>query len=83
MSIQTQFPVSAGNSRTGPDGVAILFLAVLFFVAVMPVNKVTIALLTGYHLCGIWVADGRVWGRRHLFLLGKILDDCELCVDWG
>lgn len=37
------------------------------------------ALLTGYHLCGVGVAGvlfvptARVWGRRHLFLLGNIL----------
>ncbi|KKK12173.1 hypothetical protein P175DRAFT_0502765 [Aspergillus ochraceoroseus IBT 24754] len=38
-----------------------------------------IALLTGYHLCGVGVAGilivptARVWGKRHLFLLGHIL----------
>ena len=37
------------------------------------------ALLTGYHLCGvgvagfIFVASARVWGKRHLYLLGTIL----------
>ena len=37
------------------------------------------ALLTGYHLCGvgvagfIFVASARVWGKRHLYLLGMIL----------
>ena len=37
------------------------------------------ALLTGYHLCGVgvagflFVASARVWGKRHLFLLGCIL----------
>ena len=37
------------------------------------------ALLTGYHLCGVGVAGvlivptARVWGKRHLFLLGNIL----------
>lgn len=37
------------------------------------------ALLTGYHLCGVGVAGilvvptARVWGKRHLFLLGHIL----------
>ena len=38
-----------------------------------------VALLTGYHLCGvgvggfIFVASARVWGKRHLFLLGIVL----------
>jgi len=38
-----------------------------------------IALLTGYHLCGVgvagflFVASARVWGKRHLYLLGNIL----------
>lgn len=37
------------------------------------------ALLTGYHLCGVgvagflFVASARVWGKRHLYLLGIIL----------
>ncbi|KAJ5367394.1 Major facilitator superfamily domain general substrate transporter [Penicillium brevicompactum] len=37
------------------------------------------ALLTGYHLCGVGVAGilivptARVWGKRHLFLLGHVL----------
>jgi len=37
------------------------------------------ALLTGYHLCGVgvagflFVASGRVWGKRHLYLLGTVL----------
>jgi MFS family permease len=37
------------------------------------------ALLTGYHLCGVgvagflFVASARVWGKRHLFLLGTVL----------
>ncbi|KAI9821599.1 MAG: hypothetical protein M1832_003273 [Thelocarpon impressellum] len=37
-----------------------------------------IALLTGYHLCGVgvagvfFVASARVWGRRHLYLLGTV-----------
>lgn len=36
------------------------------------------ALLTGYHLCGVgfagllFVASARVWGKRHLYLLGMI-----------
>lgn len=36
------------------------------------------ALLTGYHLCGVGVAgilfvpSARVWGKRHLFLLGTV-----------
>lgn len=38
-----------------------------------------IALLTGYHLCGcgiagvLFVASARVWGKRHLYLLGTLL----------
>ncbi|KAF3481689.1 uncharacterized protein GIQ15_04448 [Arthroderma uncinatum] len=37
------------------------------------------ALLTGYHLCGVGVAGivivptARVWGKRHLFLLGNLI----------
>ena len=37
------------------------------------------ALLTGYHLCGvgvaglIFVASARVWGKRHLYILGTVL----------
>lgn len=37
------------------------------------------ALLTAYHLCGVGVGSlicvplARVWGKRHLFLLGSIL----------
>ncbi|PGH14838.1 hypothetical protein AJ80_05764 [Polytolypa hystricis UAMH7299] len=37
------------------------------------------ALLTGYHLCGVGVAGfffvptARVWGKRHLFILGNII----------
>ncbi|KAL7275490.1 hypothetical protein RUND412_001576 [Rhizina undulata] len=38
-----------------------------------------IALLTGWHLCGVGVAgfffvpSARVWGKRHLYLLGTVL----------
>lgn len=38
-----------------------------------------IAMLTGYHLCGVgvagalFVASARVWGKRHLYLLGTVL----------
>ncbi len=38
-----------------------------------------IALLTGYHVCGVgvagvlFVASARVWGKRHLYLLGALL----------
>ena len=38
-----------------------------------------IALLTGFHLCGVgvagvlFVASARVWGKRHLYLLGTVL----------
>ena len=37
------------------------------------------ALLTGYHLCGVgvagllFVASARVWGKRHLYLLGAVV----------
>ncbi|KAL8709107.1 MAG: hypothetical protein Q9220_006128 [cf. Caloplaca sp. 1 TL-2023] len=37
------------------------------------------ALLTGYHLCGVgvagivFVASARIWGKRHLYLLGTVL----------
>lgn len=37
------------------------------------------ALLTGYHLCAVgvagflFVASARVWGKRHLYLLGTVL----------
>lgn len=37
------------------------------------------ALLTGYHLCGVgvagfmFVAFARVWGKRHLYLLGTVV----------
>ncbi|RAK98358.1 putative MFS transporter [Aspergillus ibericus CBS 121593] len=39
----------------------------------------SVALLTGYHLCGVGVAGilivptARLWGKRHLFLLGNAL----------
>lgn len=42
-------------------------------------NFTSAALLTGYHLCGVGVAGvlfvptARVWGKRHLFLLGNVL----------
>ncbi|WEW60314.1 hypothetical protein PRK78_005799 [Emydomyces testavorans] len=38
-----------------------------------------IALLTGYHLCGVGIAGflfvptARIWGKRHLFLLGNVI----------
>ena len=38
-----------------------------------------VALLTGYHLCGVgvagllFVASARIWGKRHLYLFGGIL----------
>jgi MFS family permease len=38
-----------------------------------------VALLTGWHLCGVGVAGflcvptARVWGKRHLFISGNIL----------
>jgi len=38
-----------------------------------------VALLTGYHLCGVgvagllFVASARIWGKRHLYLLGGVL----------
>lgn len=45
------------------------------------------ALLTGYHLCGVgvagflFVASARVWGKRHLYLLGMIL--ITISSAWG
>ncbi|KAI9724399.1 MAG: hypothetical protein M1812_000467 [Candelaria pacifica] len=42
-------------------------------------NFTRVALLTGYHLCGvgvagfIFIASARVWGKRHLYLLGSVL----------
>ena len=47
----------------------------LFFVR----DFTQLALATGYHLCGVgvagflFVASARVWGKRHLYLLGTIL----------
>ncbi|KAK1138890.1 hypothetical protein N8T08_001679 [Aspergillus melleus] len=44
----------------------------------------SVALLTGYHLCGVGVAGilivptARVWGKRHLFLLGNLLMVTEI-----
>jgi MFS family permease len=38
-----------------------------------------VALLTGWHLCGVgvagalFVASARIWGKRHLYLLGVVL----------
>ncbi|KAI9923641.1 hypothetical protein MW887_008461 [Aspergillus wentii] len=71
---------------------ALSFVAVLCSTtsSLMAANTVTIALyygkdftsvalLTGYHLCGVGVAGilivptARVWGKRHLFVLGNIL----------
>ncbi|KAJ5585279.1 uncharacterized protein N7459_005079 [Penicillium hispanicum] len=43
------------------------------------ITFVDAALLTGYHLCGVGVAGilivptARVWGKRHLFLIGHVL----------
>ncbi|KAJ5085588.1 hypothetical protein N7532_010359 [Penicillium argentinense] len=43
------------------------------------ITFVAAALLTGYHLCGVGVAGilivptARVWGKRHLFLIGHVL----------
>lgn len=42
-------------------------------------NFTEMALLTGYHLCAVgvagflFVASARVWGKRHLYLLGNVL----------
>ncbi|KAF7715482.1 Uncharacterized protein PECH_007039 [Penicillium ucsense] len=47
--------------------------------AIQHITYVDAALLTGYHLCGVGVAGilivptARVWGKRHLFLLGHVL----------
>ncbi|KAJ5157520.1 uncharacterized protein N7482_008620 [Penicillium canariense] len=46
---------------------------------VVQITFVEAALLTGYHLCGVGVAGilivptARIWGKRHLFLLGHVL----------
>ncbi|KAJ5760115.1 hypothetical protein N7520_007271 [Penicillium odoratum] len=43
------------------------------------ITFVQAALLTGYHLCGVGVAGilivptARVWGKRHLFVIGHVL----------
>lgn len=50
----------------------------LLFYYDRPTTFTDIALLTGYHLLGvgvagfIFVASARVWGKRHLYLLGTI-----------
>jgi len=42
-------------------------------------NFTDVALLTGWHLCGVGVAgiifvpSARVWGKRHLYVLGAVL----------
>jgi MFS family permease len=44
-----------------------------------PRSFTNVALLTGYHLLGvgvagfIFVASARVWGKRHLYLLGAVI----------
>jgi MFS family permease len=44
-----------------------------------PRSFTNVALLTGYHLLGvgvagfIFVASARVWGKRHLYLLGTVI----------
>jgi MFS family permease len=61
----TTSPLLAANTVT----IAVLFVR----------NFNDAALLTGYHLCGVglagflFVASARVWGKRHLFLLGAVL----------
>lgn len=61
----TTSPLLAANTLT----ISILFRR----------NLTDAALLTGYHLCGVgvagflFVASARVWGKRHLFLLGTVL----------
>lgn len=61
----TTSPLLAANTLT---------IATLFYR-----NFTDSALLTGYHLCGVgvagflFVASARVWGKRHLFLLGAVL----------
>jgi hypothetical protein len=48
-------------------------------VFIFSINFTEVALLTGYHLLGVgvaglfFVATARVWGKRHLYLLGTIL----------
>lgn len=61
----TTSPLLAANTVT----IAILFVR----------SFTDCALLTGYHLAGVgvagflFVASARVWGKRHLFLLGTVL----------
>ena len=44
-----------------------------------PRSFTNVALLTGYHLLGVgvaglvFVASARVWGKRHLYLLGTVI----------
>lgn len=46
---------------------------------IFEINFTQVALLTGYHLLGVgvaglfFVASARVWGKRHLYLLGTVL----------
>lgn len=67
--------VSVISTTTSPLLAANTLTLSLYYVR----NFTEAALLTGYHLCGVGVAgflcvpSARVWGKRHLFLLGNIL----------
>jgi MFS family permease len=68
-------PCLTGIHRLGP------LLAANTMVMVRQWNSdlTSTALLTGYHLCGVGVAgilfvsSARVWGKRHLYILGTVL----------
>ncbi|CUS13787.1 unnamed protein product [Tuber aestivum] len=57
----------------------ILAPSTVLFVVHFKRDFTDIALLTGYHLCGVgvagmlFVASARVYGKRHLYLLGAVL----------
>jgi hypothetical protein len=57
----------------------LLAVNTLTIAIVLGVDFTDAALLTGYHLCGvgvagvIFVASARVWGKRHLYLLGTVV----------
>jgi len=61
--------------RLGP----ILAANALTILLVFRTGITGVALLTGYHLCGVgiagllFVASARIWGMRHLYLLGGVL----------
>src|SRR6266536_2641464 len=67
--------VSVLCATTSPLLAANSFILFLYYAR----DFTKIALLTGYHLLGVgiagfmFVASARVWGKRHLFLLGNLL----------